>query len=150
MQVAITHPDPEFYADARDYFTRHMRILEKCSAAWPLPEIQAQIDALRQAFSADTSQPFELKATFPYGSPSEPYTSSPPALESQYNQYGQPSPHRLGYNSHSTTPPTGLDDSKSDSSQQTSMSMLHNQLGNQQLGVPLVDENNWDPTRIIQ
>ncbi|EED16009.1 C6 finger domain protein, putative [Talaromyces stipitatus ATCC 10500] len=147
--VAITSPDPEFHTDARDYFTRHMRILEKCSTTWPLPEIQAQIDALRQAFSADTTKPFELRATFPYGSPSEQYNSSPPAFESQYNQYGQPSPHRLGFTSHSTTPPTGVDDSKSDTSQQTSMSMLRNQFGNPQLSVPLVDENSWDPTPVI-
>ncbi|OKL56712.1 hypothetical protein UA08_07839 [Talaromyces atroroseus] len=152
--VAITSPDPEFYIDARDYFTRHMRILEQCSATWPLPEIRAQIDALRVAFSADINRPFELKATFPYGSPSEKHSASPPALESQYNQYGQaqmPSPHRLGYSSHSVTPPisTGAEDSKSDISQ-TNMGMLHHhQLGNQPISVPLVDENTWDPTRII-
>jgi hypothetical protein len=131
-----------------------MRILEQCSETWPLPEIRAQIDALRQAFSADTTRPFELKATFPYGSPSEQH-SSPPALETQYNQFGQPqmpSPHRLGYNSHSGTPPisTGADDSKSDTSQPNNMTILHHhQLGNPQLNVPLVDENSWDPTRII-
>jgi hypothetical protein len=127
-----------------------MRILEQCSTTWPLPEIKAQIDALRQAFSADISQPFELRASFPYGSPSEQYSSSPPpAFDTQYNQYGQPSPHRLGYNSHSATPPTGADDAKSETSQPTSMSMLPNHLANPQLGVPLVDEHNWDPTRII-
>ncbi|QGA19958.1 hypothetical protein EYB26_007656 [Talaromyces marneffei] len=148
--VAITSPDPEFYTDARDYFTRHMRILEQCSTTWPLPEIKAQIDALRLAFSADTNQPFELKASFPYGSPSEQYNSSPPpVVDSQYNQYGQPSPHRLGYNSHSATPPAGVDDSKSDTSQPTGMNMLQSHLANPQLGVPLVDENSWDPTRIF-
>lgn len=132
-----------------------MRILEQCSKVWPLPEIKAQIDALRVAFSADINRPFELRASFPYGSPSEQYSASPPAFEPQYNQYGQqpqaPSPHRLGYNSHSATPPisAGADDSKSDTSQQTNMSMLHHQLGNPQLSVPLVDENSWDPTRII-
>ena len=46
-----------------------MRILEQCTAAWPMPEMQAQIDALREAFSADTSKPFMLKPSFPYNSP---------------------------------------------------------------------------------
>ena len=150
VKVAITSPDPEFYTDARDYFTRHMRILEKCSQTWPLPEIEPQIESLRQAFSADTSRPFELRASFPYGSPSEQYNSSPPpAIESQYNQYGQPSPHRIGYHSHSATPPTGADDSKSDTSQPTTMSMLQSHMANPQLGVPLVDQESWDPTRIF-
>ncbi|EFR01979.1 hypothetical protein MGYG_04981 [Nannizzia gypsea CBS 118893] len=52
--VAITSPDPEFNKDSRSYFTRHMR---------------SQLAALRLAFSADTNKPFELKPTFPYGSP---------------------------------------------------------------------------------
>lgn len=130
-----------------------MRILEQCSATWPLPEIQSAIDSLRLAFSADINQPFELKMTFPYGSPSEQHSTSPPAIESQYNQYGQPqmpSPHRLGYKSHSATPPisAGADDSRSDSSQPTNMNMLHPQIGNN-MTAPLVDEKSWDPTRIM-
>ncbi|KAI9890837.1 MAG: hypothetical protein M1814_003621 [Vezdaea aestivalis] len=64
--VALTSPDPEFNIDAKDYFTRHMRILESCTSSWPMPEMQAQIDALREAFSADVTKPFELKRSFPY------------------------------------------------------------------------------------
>lgn len=47
--------------------------------AWPMPEMQRQIDSMREAFSADLRKPFELKPSFPYGSPS-PTTShaSPP------------------------------------------------------------------------
>jgi len=41
-----------------------MRILEQCSSAWPVLEIQAQIDSLRQAFSADMGKPFELRADY--------------------------------------------------------------------------------------
>lgn len=48
-----------------------MRILERCIAEWPMPEVEAQIDGLRSAFSADLSKPFDLKPSFPYGSPSE-------------------------------------------------------------------------------
>ncbi|TVY82342.1 hypothetical protein LSUE1_G009226 [Lachnellula suecica] len=65
--VALNSPDPDLNSDAREYFARHMRILEKCSSSWPMPDMQQQIDALREVFSADISKPFVLKPTFPYG-----------------------------------------------------------------------------------
>lgn len=68
--VALTSPDPDFNTDAREYFTRHMRILEKCMNAWPMTDMQRQIDSMREAFSADLRKPFVLKPSFPYGSPS--------------------------------------------------------------------------------
>ncbi|KMK56769.1 C6 finger domain-containing protein, putative [Aspergillus fumigatus Z5] len=152
--IAITSPDPHFHTDARDYFTRHMRILEKCSSAWPMPEIQAQIDSLRLAFSADINRPFELKSTFPYGSPSEPYHPSPPLGSSYHAQLDQvPSnvQNRVCY-AYPMTPPisAGTEDSKSDSCQLQPMGMLapHPHHSHSVDG-PLVDENNWDPTRII-
>ncbi|KAL4927934.1 uncharacterized protein BDV17DRAFT_115691 [Aspergillus undulatus] len=149
--VAITSPDPDFHTDAREYFTRHMRILERCSTAWPMPEIQAQIDSLRLAFSANINRPFELKPTFPYGSPSEPYQPSP-TLETHYHP--QPSQisnlqERAGFHPYPITPPisAGTEDSKAGTPQLQAPSMLtthpvHNE-------APLVDESNWDPTRII-
>ena len=48
-----------------------MRLLEKCLPEWPMPETEQQINNLRAAFSADLDQPFDLKPTFPYGSPSD-------------------------------------------------------------------------------
>ncbi|KAK1141924.1 hypothetical protein N8T08_008335 [Aspergillus melleus] len=133
--VAITSPDPSFHTDARDYFTRHMRILERCSAAWPMPEIQAQIDSLRLAFSADIHRPFDLKSTFPYGSPSEPYHPSPP-LDAHY-------PPQLNNVS-------GGVSNRSDSSQLQSLGMIPSHtIPGHSMDVPLVDENSWDPTRII-
>lgn len=42
-----------------------------------MPETKAQIDALREAFSADTRKPFELKPNFPYRSPSPKMQPSP-------------------------------------------------------------------------
>ena len=78
--VALTSPDPELNNGARDYFGRHMRILERCSSSWPVPQVQMQIDSLRQAFSADLNQPFELRPDFPFASPSpDPHPASPPA-----------------------------------------------------------------------
>jgi hypothetical protein len=155
--IAITSPDPDFNSDAREYFTRHMRILERCSTAWPMQEIQAQIDSLRLAFSADTHRPFELKPSFPYGSPSEPYQPSPP-MDAHYhphlNQISSNVQSRVGFNTHPMTPPISAgaeSDAKSDtSSQLQSLGMVpHQPPTTHPLEAPLVDEHSWDPTRII-
>ena len=61
-----------------------MRILELCTTAWPQPDMQKQIDALREAFSANTSNPFELKPSFPYGSPIAPVMQPSPPLDHKY------------------------------------------------------------------
>lgn len=45
-----------------------MRVLEQCTSSTQL-EIQQQINALREAFSRDTSKPFELKHTLGMHSP---------------------------------------------------------------------------------
>lgn len=45
-----------------------MRVLEQCTSS-TTPEIQQQIHALREAFSRDTSKPFELKQTLGMHSP---------------------------------------------------------------------------------
>lgn len=47
-----------------------MRILEQCMEAWPMQEMQMQVNQLREAFSADINRPFELKRGFPFQSPS--------------------------------------------------------------------------------
>ncbi|KAK8103782.1 uncharacterized protein PG998_010815 [Apiospora kogelbergensis] len=67
--VALTSPDPDFSTDARDFFTRHMRIMEKTMGSWPIPEMVKQIEAVREAFSADTRKPFVLKPSFPLRQP---------------------------------------------------------------------------------
>lgn len=133
-----------------------MRILEKCSSAFPVPEIQAQIDALRVAFSADVNRPFELRPSFPYGSPSESHKSSPP-LDSQYQSLFHQTPNtvqnRLGYNMHPITPPisAGPEDSKPDPLQLQSLGMVPaHPVSSHPMDMPLVDENSWDPTSIIQ
>ena len=101
-QVAITSPDPDLNADAKDYFSRHMRILEQCTAAWPMPEMQAQIDALREAFSADTSKPFMLKPSFPYNSPASGASRTSPSshtgLQHHSSQGGLHHHYRNGSN----------------------------------------------------
>lgn len=61
-----------------------MRILEDCIPHWPLPEVQAQVNSLREAFSADINKPFDLKPSFPFGSPS--IRNSSPINDGAYNQ----------------------------------------------------------------
>ena len=63
-----------------------MRILEECISAWPMPETEAQINGLRQAFSVDVNKPFELKPSFPLGTPSDSYHPSPPGPPQQQLQ----------------------------------------------------------------
>jgi len=86
LQIAITSPDPAYNQDSRDYFIRHMRVLEACIAEWPMPEVEAQINGLRAAFSADLNKPFDLKPSFPYGTPSE-HSRSPEERRSSEPQH---------------------------------------------------------------
>jgi hypothetical protein len=136
--VALSSPDPEFNFEAKDYFVRHMRILERCVSAWPMPETEAQINALRAAFSADVNKPFELKESFPHGTPSEqsrPSPVSPPSsakaqhaqlpveLHNQTNLYSnqhlaQMPRQQQGY---LATPPVSVYTNTSDSKPQTPM-----------------------------
>jgi hypothetical protein len=58
-----------------------MRVLEHCLAS-STPEMQGQINALREAFSADTTLPFELKATLGLRSPVMDNHSTPSSTHS--------------------------------------------------------------------
>ncbi|KAH9894612.1 hypothetical protein F4778DRAFT_747670 [Xylariomycetidae sp. FL2044] len=163
--VALTSPDPELNTDARDYFTRHMRILEKTMPSWPLPEMIKQIDAVREAFSADIRKPFVLKPSFPYGSPHPSNQSSPPrantfkppmlrttsldpGLESHGGQHSQ-----VSYANHPITPiSAGSGDNKSDSPAIQSLSMMasgqsaHTPLPH---SLPVAEHTSWNPSRIF-
>lgn len=66
-----------------------MRVLETVMSSWPMPEMQKQIDAVREAFSADVRKPFTLRPSFPYGSPATKASSaSPPSLATGGGSYG--------------------------------------------------------------
>jgi hypothetical protein len=80
----MTSPDPDLHTDAREFFTRHMRLLETVMAAWPMPEMQRQVDAVREAFSANIRKPFVLKASFPYSSPVISNAATPPRSSPGY------------------------------------------------------------------
>ncbi|KAK4241570.1 hypothetical protein C8A03DRAFT_12179 [Achaetomium macrosporum] len=149
--VAITSPDPDLNSEARDYFTRHMRILEKCMSAWPMPDMQKQIDSVREAFSADIRKPFVLKPTFPYGSPHSATHPSPPG-----RQLDTQMPHsQVSYTNHPLTPVSaGPLDSKDDSPVvQTLTTMASAPHVSQASGVtqtlPLAEAPAWNPSRIF-
>ena len=150
-------PDPEINADARDYFTRHMRILEQCSSAWPQQDMQKQINALREAFSADISRPFELKPNLGLSPSPGPSVMHPsPPVESKYQVpmlTRQTSPQHITqtspYQGHPMTPPmtAGLD-AQSNSHHLDRMS-----------GMPLPDDQQngghtnqptWNPAPIFE
>lgn len=159
--MAITSPDPDLNSDAREYFTRHMRILERVMAAWPMPDMQKQIDAVREAFSADTSKPFVLKQSFPYGSPRSSNHSSPPRGEAaEFRQQGlirtgsfdQRLDTQVSFSAHPITPPisAGPVDSKGDSPGVQSLVMMPPAQVTQATGMPLTDAPSWNPSRIFE
>ncbi|KAI9834784.1 MAG: hypothetical protein M1819_002870 [Sarea resinae] len=173
--VAITSPDPEINYQAKEYFTRHMRILEQCVQSWPMPEMQAQVQALREAFSADITKPFTLKPSFPYDTPSPTVlqaTSIPPDM--QYRSHSDVSGHmaasaaaaranQMPYSPHPITPPisAGGLDPKGESPAQSLVMMAsgsqrqqHPQqrtpLSGTSAPVHLEDPLVWNPTRIFE
>ncbi|TQN75009.1 Nitrogen assimilation transcription factor nit-4 [Colletotrichum shisoi] len=163
--VAVVSPDPDLNTDAREFFARHMRVLEKVMSIWPMADLQKQVDAVREAFSADVRKPFVLKPSFPYGSPQSSNHSSPPRgyrpgmaraasldqqLDTQNLQHSQ-----VSYTSHPITPPisAGPVDTKSDSPAIQSLVMMAHQ-GSQapgmQQSMPLSDAPAWNPARIFE
>ncbi|KAF2146863.1 uncharacterized protein K452DRAFT_218581 [Aplosporella prunicola CBS 121167] len=155
--VAITSPDPELNTDARDYFVRHMRILEQCIPNWPLPEMQAQVNNLREAFSADLNKPFELKASFPLGSPAI-NTNPSPISEGGYrrNTGHDPSleqPGQVNYTNHPISPPISASgtDPKADSPVVQSLVMMAAGQRQPQPSTTMQNQEpvQWNPTRLF-
>ncbi|KAK0729018.1 hypothetical protein B0T21DRAFT_349950 [Apiosordaria backusii] len=147
--VALTSPDPDLNSEAREYFTRHMRILEKCMSSWPMPDMQRQIDSVREAFSADVRKAFVLKPSFPYGSPHSNSHPSPPGrlLDTQV-------PHsQVSYSLPITPISVGPLDSKNDSPGVQSLGMMPSGHGTQAPAVPqtlpLAEAPAWNPSRIF-
>ncbi|KAK1754162.1 hypothetical protein QBC47DRAFT_346831 [Echria macrotheca] len=161
LQYTSVHPSVN--SEARNYFERHMRILEQCMGAWPMPEMQKQIDSVREAFSADMGKPFMLKSSFPYGSPHSA-TSSPPnqqyrhdvprsgSLDQQVDTRG---PHsQVSYISHPITPVSASQlDIKSDSPDIQSLAMMasgQSQASSVQHSLPLPDASTWNPGPLFE
>jgi hypothetical protein len=133
--------------------------------------MKAQIDALREAFSADKDKPFQLRASFPYGTPSDSYQPSPP-VEAPYSM-PQMTDHESYHHHHppanqsfplqTMTPPisavsrdSGFDSPHSQHSRglapssTPSMSQYPSTYSIQASSMPTVDESQWNPTPIFQ
>ncbi|KAK1255132.1 hypothetical protein MKX08_009127 [Trichoderma sp. CBMAI-0020] len=157
--VAIVSPDPDLHTDAREFFARHMRIMETVMEAWPMPELRRQIDAVREAFSADIRKPFVLKPSFPYGSPHPSHSASPPAFRgmeragSMEQVLDTSGTQTVSYISHPISPPisTGGLDSKSDSPSAQSLVMMPQTVGP---GMPpnmtMPEQPAWNPAKIFE
>ncbi|KAI9728010.1 MAG: hypothetical protein M1828_005415 [Chrysothrix sp. TS-e1954] len=156
--VAITSPDPELNRDAKDYFVRHMRILERCAKEWPMPAIQVQIDSLRQAFSADLDKPFELKSNFPYGSPSA-QVSTPseenypihPQYQENMEHISQPS--WIPYSSANITPPRTASTVSNAAGYQAinSIETMPHQNGDIPISMGMSNpQYQWNPARVME
>ena len=136
-----------------------MRILEICTSAWPMPDMLRQIDALREAFSADTSKPFELKSSFPYGSPSTNLHLTPPQdANYQHLQFSRQTSHeqtaQAHFHSPMMTPPVTVDLDEQDTHiPPAPLSMMTNEQP-ESLSMPTnsteTDEAAWNPTRIFE
>jgi hypothetical protein len=141
-----------------------MRILEKCMVAWPMPDMQKQIDSVREAFSADIRKPFVLKPSFPYGSPHSSQASPPGqrfrqdmsrtgSIDQQVESRLQHS--QVSYISHPISPPVSASplDSKSDSPGVQSLAMMASsqpQVSAVQHAMSITDAPTWNPTRIFE
>ncbi len=139
-------------------------------SAWPMAEMQKQIDAMREAFSADVRKPFVLKPSFPYGSPQSTTRPSPPGQSTSFlplsrngtidhNIDTAVSQHsHVNYTTHPISPPisAGPADCKSDSSpppQQSLVMMAAGQVSQAPAlpaGMSLPDGPAWNPSRIFE
>ena len=124
-----------------------------------MPEIQTQIDALREAFSADPSRAFELKPSFPYGSPGTNMQSSPPMdgnhqRETLRRQASHDQAAQAQYHPPPLTPPiSGEHDDQDGSIAATSLDMLsngqHQPISMSSASIE-TDQAAWNPTRIFE
>jgi hypothetical protein len=137
-----------------------MRILEQCTPHWPMPEVHAQINGLRDAFSADTSRAFELKPSFPFGSPNSQNIPSP-LTDGAYNP--QPVNHGISLEPASQinytivqpiTPPVSTTDEcpKADSPVVQSLAMMAPQEHTPQPSVHHQEgyQGHWNPSKIFE
>ncbi|KAL6859910.1 hypothetical protein ACO1O0_003934 [Amphichorda felina] len=154
------------YDDAAEFFTRHMRIMEKVMEVWAMPDLRQQVEAVREAFSADTRKRFVLKPSFPYGSPRPSNHSSPPQGSHSYRSaadhtasmdqhLGPQTTQTVSYTGHPISPPvsTGAADSKGDSPAGQPIMMMSQgdqAPGVQQQSMSLADHPSWNPAKIFE
>jgi hypothetical protein len=127
-------------------------------------EMRVQIDALREAFSADTSKPFELKANFPLGSPTPQPDDTPTMSHASYATVHTQDPANLSasqvnYNMiQPITPPISAvseDERDSASPANQNMGMMQNQDQSSHgsdgaLQSQVQAQQQWNPTRLFE
>lgn len=158
--MAITCPDPDLNIDAREFFVRHMRILETCTPAWPMPEMHQQVNTLRQAFSADITKPFDLKPSFPFGSPQVLAQSSPLSNEGSYRsrhpsqQSPLDHPGQVHYHAHPMTPPISASDHDLKTDSPVAQSLVMMASGQRAVqpspSMQMQEPVQWNPQRIFE
>lgn len=124
-----------------------------------MPETKAQIDALREAFSADTSKPFELKPNFPYRSPSPSIRPSPSFdIKYQHDVLSRPNSNgqiaQVPYHHQPLTPPmSGEHELPNQPISATSMPIVPT-IEHQPISLTSNSIDNdpiaWDPSRIFE
>jgi hypothetical protein len=139
---------------------RHMRILETCTPAWPMPEMHEQVNNLRKAFSVDTTKPFELKPSFPFGSPQVPAQSSPMSNDGSYrsrhpsHQSSMDQPGQVNYHAHPITPPISASDQASKTDSPVAQSLVMMATGQRapqsNAGMQMQEPVQWNPQRIFE
>jgi hypothetical protein len=125
-----------------------------------MPEVHAQINALREAFSVDINRPFELKPSFPFGSPPPQHNASPLADGAYHSRSSGQGVSldpigQVNYNvAHPITPPISTTDEvpKTDSPVVQSLAMMAPQVQTPQ---PMVQgqeaiHGQWNPTKIFE
>jgi hypothetical protein len=117
-----------------------------------------QINALREAFSADVNKPFELKAAFPFGSPQLQAAELPIlspmsfATHPQENtKYTQPSQVRFALVTPLTPPSSAndVDSTHADSSVHQSVGMMASgHSGTTNASPAAMMQAQWNPSRL--
>ena len=151
----MTSPDPDLNTDARDFFQRQMRMVEKIMGAWPMPEVQRQVNAVREAFSADVRKPFVLKPTFPYGSPTSSSATPPRSLGSMAGAISSPGDQAnlqapIPFTSHPSTSPISAGPTDVKGAQPMMMFTSGSQPAGMAQQVPMTEPPAWNPSRIFE
>jgi hypothetical protein len=70
--IALFYPETGYFPNAREFTTRHMRILDECTKIQPLVRLREKIKPLIEAMSADITEEFVLSSNFPPRMSEEP------------------------------------------------------------------------------
>ncbi|KAI5800545.1 hypothetical protein FPQ18DRAFT_253090 [Pyronema domesticum] len=150
--IAATCPDPEFNHDAKEYFTRTMRLLENCIDNSASSEMKGQIETLREAFSVDINRPFVLNPSFPF------YNGVAPGMDPHLARFTQAeavastmAASQVTYATQPLSPPHSIGDMESKGESPAAVQSLVMLAAGHQGGAataPLVE--NWNPSRLFE